>query len=99
MIRRFLPLFLALTLAACAFPVPPTRPVPPSRGLAVDAVLAPFEDAALLPRELAGLPYDEGRAYALLVVLPSPGAVDLSDPARAHRGLGAFLNQIGRAHV
>ncbi|MCA2010775.1 hypothetical protein LCM17_04710 [Cereibacter sphaeroides] len=91
--RVVLSLFL-LALAACAFPVPPVGPGPATRGQPLDRVLAPFEDSALLPAELRAIPYAPGRAYALLVLLPSPGAVDLSDPGRAQRGLAAFLNPL-----
>ncbi|KPQ07232.1 MAG: hypothetical protein HLUCCA12_07675 [Rhodobacteraceae bacterium HLUCCA12] len=73
---------------------PPPSHIPATRASAADAALAPFEDAALLPPETARLPYAEGRAYAVLVLLPSPGIVDLSTPEQARRGLWRFLNPL-----
>ena len=104
---RILFLMSLLSMSACAAPTPSatspavtspaTRaqaPAPHARAPSPDAVLAPFEDAALMPPEVALLPYDRGRAYAVLVILPSPAIVDLSSPGRARRGLAGFLDPL-----
>jgi len=84
-------LFLGLLLAACT-------PVPlyelPHRHLPAPALLVPFEDAGQIPPQIARLPFDQGRAYAILVQIPAPAVVDLSDPDRARAGLVRFLNPL-----
>lgn len=92
MTGRLARLLLILLLAACSAPAALPPPGPATRASALDAALAPYEDRALIPPQIADLPFVPGRAYAVLVLLPSPAAVDLSDPQRAHHGLGGFLN-------
>jgi hypothetical protein len=94
MLRYLSSLLFAVVLTACAAPVPDL--VSRSAESAIDraAVLAPFEDRAGLPAQIADLPLPEGRAYALLVLIPAPAIVDLSDPERARVGLVQFLNPL-----
>lgn len=65
----------------------------------ISALLAPFEDAAQMPPLLASLPFERGRAYAVLVQLPTARVVDLSQPNRARRGLAGLINPIARARA
>ena len=92
MLMRLAPALVLAVLAACSGPSALHEPAPATRASTLDAALAPFEDPALIPPEIAALPYAAGHAYAVLVLLPSPAPVDLSDAKRAHHALGAFLN-------
>lgn len=94
MVLRLVSVLVLALLAACSGTSELHEPAPASRAVPLDAALAPFEDPALIPPEIAALPYAPGRAYAVLVLLPSPAAVDLSDAERAHRALGGFLNPV-----
>lgn len=89
---RLLPSLLALLfLAHCA------PSLEPAQRLVRDPLaqsLSAFEDLRLLPPEIADLPLDPGRAYVILVQLPGPAIVDLSDPSRARTGLAMFLNPV-----
>lgn len=87
-------LLLVLVLGACAALPPGRGAPPPSRSDAVSLRLAPFEDLARIPPELASLPLPEGRAFVLLVQLPAPAVVDLGDPVRARSGLQRFLDPL-----
>lgn len=93
---RFLAvLALALSLAACgASLVSPPDPVARAGVATVAELLAPFEDIETMPPVVAALPYRAGHAYAILVFLPAPGVVDLSDPNRARDGLARFLDPV-----
>jgi hypothetical protein len=90
MMRLFLVLSVVL-LANCA-----ARPLPelPDRTAPAEVLLAPFEDATQIPPQIAMLPFDEGRAYAILVQIPAPAIVDLSAPEHARSGLVQFLNPL-----
>lgn len=88
MFARVIALFVLVLLGGCA-----VAPMDlPERAQAGDPVLAPFEDVASIPPQIALLPFEPGRAYAILVQIPAPAVVDLSDPGRARRGLAQFLN-------
>ncbi len=52
-----------------------------------------------MPPLLANLPLEPGRAYAVLVHLPAPAVIDLSEPDRARRGLAGLLNPIATARA
>lgn len=52
-----------------------------------------------MPPLLAGLPFEPGRAYAILVQLPAPAVVDLSAPNRARQGLTGLLNPLAVARA
>ncbi|MCB1396505.1 MAG: hypothetical protein H6898_01815 [Rhodobacter sp.] len=84
-------LLFGLLLAACTTPPLPTLP---DRRLPAAVQLAPFEEADQIPPQIARLPFDDGRAYAILVQIPAPAVVDLSDPDRARRGLLRFLDPL-----
>lgn len=94
MVLRLVSVLALALLVACSGTSARHEPIPATRAAPLDAALAPFEDPALIPPEIAALPYAPGRAYAVLVLLPSPAAVDLSDAERAHRALGGFLNPV-----
>lgn len=87
-------LLLVSLLAACALPPAAPDSAPPSRGDALSLRLAPYEDRAHLPPEVALLPLPEGRAFVLLVQLPGPAPVDLGNPAEAQDGLRRFLDPL-----
>lgn len=89
---RLAPVLMLALLVACATPGGIGEPAPATRAATVDAALAPFEDPAQIPPQIAELPFAPGHAYAILVLLPSPAPVDLSDAERARHALGAFLN-------
>ncbi|GAB4268163.1 MAG: hypothetical protein Kow0013_18730 [Pararhodobacter sp.] len=95
MLRVLLSLVLLVLVAGCAgIPRTGSPAELPTRAADAATVLAPFEDRAALPAQIAGLPLPEGRAFALLVLIPAPAVVDLSDPERARRGLVQFLNPV-----
>lgn len=52
-----------------------------------------------MPPLLAGLPFEPGRAYAILAQLPAPAVVDLSAPNRARQGLAGLLNPLAVARA
>lgn len=90
MFLRLIPVFILVLLAGCA-PAPVDLP---ARAVAVEPVLAPFEEASAIPPQIALLPFEAGHAYAVLVQIPAPAVVDLSDAARTRSGLVQFLNPI-----
>ena len=65
-------LLFGLLLAACTTPPLPTLP---DRRLPAAVQLAPFEEADQIPPQIARLPFDDGRAYAILVQIPAPAVV------------------------
>lgn len=65
-------------------------------GQEIAALLAPFEDAEHMPPLLAALPFEPGRAYAIVVHLPAPAVVDMSTPNRARQGLAGLLDPFAR---
>ena len=75
----------------------PTRA--PTQAAEIDALLADFEDDALMPPLLANLPLEPGRAYAILAQFPAPTVIDLSEANRARRGLAGLLNPIASARA
>lgn len=91
MISRVILALSLLLMAACS-----ARSLPelPDRATPAAALLTPFEERAQIPPQIADLPFAEGRAYAILVQIPAPAVVDLSDPERARRGLVQFLNPV-----
>lgn len=94
-----------LALAACTGAPTPRAPLlpplpeaavhatlPSSRAAASDLVF--FRQPEAQPPILSALPLEPGRAYAILIQLPAPAPVDLTDPTAARNGLRRFLNPV-----
>jgi len=95
-------LAVLLALAACANAPTPRAPLAPpapeaaarASGRAAAPDLGFFRQPEAQPPILAALPLEPGRAYAILIQLPAPAPVDLTDPTAARNGLRRFLNPV-----
>ena len=86
---RLLGLLLATLLLALAMPMQgPSR----AQASSIDRLLAPFEGGAPLPPLIAGLPLEEGRAYAILAQIMPPYTAFFEEPNNVRRELLRGLN-------